>query len=71
MTTTTLHSNYGGYNIFKSEEGRYFVAEPYLNHVGILRYREAGNFETHKEVREYCQNNAAKWAALHDQIDNA
>lgn len=68
---TTLHSNYGGRNIYKDEQGRYFVEEPYLNHVGKLRHRQVGGFAEHREAREYCQANYKKWMDLHDTLDNA
>lgn len=71
MTTTILHSNYGGYNIFKSANGRYFVAEPFLNHRGVLRHREVGDFSEHRQAREYIQSNCMDWMKIHDKLDNA
>ena len=68
--TTKLHSNYGGYNIFKSPEGRYFVAEPFLNHQGTLRYREVGDFAEHSQAREYIQQHCMDWMKMHEQVES-
>jgi hypothetical protein len=66
--TTTLHSNHGGYNIFKSDDGLFFVAEPYLNHAGILRYREVGGFSEHRQARDYIHQHCMDWMKLQDEI---
>lgn len=71
LAIVTAHSNYGGYFIVKNDEGLFFVGEPYLNHRGELRRRNVGGWAAHREAREYCQQNAMKWMALHDASDNA